>query len=129
MTIYKDYESAVNAFIDGFNKKIQFLESPSKYLSYIKDLQVFTDQLQIFTDESIQSNKCFCVYGFGTINKEDYAYEIICESLRPKLLLNLISSKLLDLNYYKSIDIVETISKKHDYDYNHNIHLKCKDYC
>jgi len=122
MTTYKDYESAVKAFIDGFNKRIQSFESSTTHLSSIRDLQVFTDELP-------SSDKYFCVYGFGTINKEDYAYEIICESLRPKLLLNLISSKLLDLNYYKSIDIVETISKKHEYDYNHNIHLKCKDYC
>lgn len=121
MTTYKDYDIAANAFIEGFNKKIQSFES-NKSLSFIKDLQIFTDQVP-------QSDELFCIYGFGTINNEDYAYEIVCESLRPKLLLNLIASKLLDLNYYKSIHIIETISKKHTCNYNHNVFLKCKDYC
>lgn len=121
MTTYKDYESAANAFIDGFSKRIQSFESSSTNLSFIQDLQIHTDKLP-------NSDQYFCVYGFGTINQKDYGYEIICESLKPKLLLNLISSKLLDLNYYKSIDVVEIISKKDEPDY-HNIYLKCKDCC
>lgn len=130
MTTYKDYESAAKAFIDGFSKRIQSFESSSTNLSFIQDLQIHTYKLPntIYNTIKMSSDQYFCVYGFGTINQKDYGYAIICESLKPKLLLNLISSKLLDLNYYKSIDVVEIISKKDEPDY-HNIYLKCKDCC
>ena len=106
MEIYKSYDSAANAFIRGFDGKIASISL-----------------LEVFTERVPASDTKFIMYGFGTTNNnEDYGYQVVCELLNPRILLNVLASKLYDLNHYNAFNIVERVLRAID---GHNIYLKC----